>query len=86
LTAKGQVPPDGGKIVRVEWDFDGSGEFAERKDLGAPSTSANVSVKHTYAKPGTYFAVVRVTARRGGDATTPYQQIQNLARIRVVVK
>lgn len=84
--AKAQVPPGGGKIVRVEWDFDGSGEFAQHKDLATPSGSTSASASHTYAKPGTYFAVVRVTARQGGDAKTPYQQIQNLTRIRIEVQ
>jgi hypothetical protein len=86
FSAKAQVPPDAGKLVRIEWDFDGSGEFAQHTNLATPSASADVSAKHTYSKPGTYFAVVRVTARQGSAAKTPFQQIQNLARIRVEVQ
>jgi PKD domain len=75
LTA--EAPPGTGEIVRVEWDFEGTGDFPV--EGGRTET-------HTYDQPGTYFAVARVTAHRGGDPDAPYARIQNLARVRVVVR
>jgi hypothetical protein len=77
FTATATTPPGTGKVVATEWDFDGTGTFE------APGTSLHRT--HTYTTPGTYFAVVRVTSQRTGDRRTPYTQIQNLARVRVVV-
>ena len=85
FSAKTQTPPGAGKIVRVEWDFTGTGKFPDNANIGKPRTSVNATTKHTYSKPGTYFAVVRVTAQRDGDTKTPYQRIQNLARVQVLV-
>jgi hypothetical protein len=45
-----------------------------------------VKATHAFAKPGTYFATLRAISQRQGDAKTPYARIQNLARVRVVVK
>jgi len=86
LSATAEVPPDAGKIVRIEWDFDGSGKYAETSNIGAPGTTKTAKTTHTFAKPGTYFVTVRVTAVRDGNAKDPYRHVQNLARARVVVK
>jgi len=45
----------------------------------------DVAETHSYTQPGTHFAVVRVTARRDGDAHSPFRRIQNVARARIVV-
>jgi len=47
-----------------------------------------VTLKATYSfsQPGTYFPVLRATSQREGDPKTPYARIQNLGRVRVVVK
>jgi hypothetical protein len=79
------VPPGYGEIVRVEWDFESRGTFPEESELDAPSADVQLGTTHTYDAPGTYFAVVRVTAHREGDANADYGLIQNLARVRVVV-
>lgn len=86
LSAKAAVPPGGGKIVRVEWDFDGTGKYPEKSEIGSPAATKTATATHTFAKPGTYFVAVRVTAERNGDPKEPYRQVQNLARARVVVK
>ena len=51
-------------------------------------TGSRVTLKtsYTFAKPGTYFPTLRVAAQRQGDKKTSYTRIQNLDRVRVVVK
>jgi hypothetical protein len=44
-----------------------------------------VRAVHAYARPGTYFPVLRAAVQREGDAATPYARVENLARARVVV-
>jgi hypothetical protein len=91
LSATVETPPDTGKIVAAEWDFDGTGTFAvpqvihkvDSTDSGAQMT---FTVNHSFSKPGTYFATLRVTSQRDGDEHTPYGRIHNLGRVRVVVK
>jgi hypothetical protein len=42
--------------------------------------------KHTFTPSGTYFPVLRVASERNGNAETLFAKIQNLDRVRVVVK
>jgi hypothetical protein len=84
LTMATDVPPGAGDVVRVEWDFEGTGEFADESEVEV-APSVGVCETHTYDEPGTYFAVVRVTSQRAGDTAAPFGLIQNLARVRVVV-
>ena len=72
-------------MVDAEWDFDGAGEYPVHADLAALGPSLKLDAAHTYDEPGTYFAALRVTSQREGDADTPHARIQNLARVRVVV-
>ncbi len=44
-----------------------------------------VTAKYAFSKPGTYYPALRVTSHRQGDAASPYAQMQNLGRVRVVV-
>ncbi len=85
FTAQVDAPPGAGSIVKIEWDFDGSGAFALKKRLDAPVTW-NEKQLYRFTKAGTYFVTARATLQRDGDADTPYAAIQNLARVRVVVK
>jgi hypothetical protein len=78
------APPGAGKIVSVEWDFDGSGMFAQKASF-APAETVTVSTEHAFAEAGTHFAAVRVALQREGRADTPYGRVQNIARTRVVV-
>jgi hypothetical protein len=86
FTVTAQVPPDTGKLVKVEWDFKGAGDFPDTVELDHPSSTVSLEAKSAFSAPGTYFAVVRVTSQRNGTAETPYTQVQNLARARVVVQ
>lgn len=47
---------------------------------------AIVKASHTFTKPGTYFPVLRATSQRKGDQQTAFARVQNLGRVRVVVK
>lgn len=81
------VPPGAGYVSRAEWDFEGDGAFDGAAKLpGGKKATAKVSTSHAYAKPGTYFAVLRAASQRTGDRKTPFAQIQNLARVRVIVE
>jgi hypothetical protein len=87
LTASVQAPPNTGKIVAIEWDFESNGEFVPATGwTRAANAAQTVKAKHTYAAPGTYFVTIRGVAQRQGNADTAYTRIQNLARARVVVQ
>jgi hypothetical protein len=81
------VPPNTGKVVAAQWDFEGAGNYPVAAQL-TQSNSARVTVKATYSysRPGTYFPVLRATSQREGDPKTPYALVHNLGRARVVVK
>jgi hypothetical protein len=82
-----ELPPGSGSLVGLEWDFDGTGEYAESSQLpDTVSRRADVEKQHAFDKPGTYFPAVRASAQREARRDTPYARIQNLARVRVVVK
>lgn len=83
-----EVPPGAGKVVKAEWDFEGAKTFS----ISQPITSANndrqvkLTISHNFSKTGTYFSVLRATSQRDGDRQSPFTRIENLARVRVVVK
>ncbi|MCI0392687.1 MAG: tannase/feruloyl esterase family alpha/beta hydrolase [Acidobacteria bacterium] len=71
------------QLVRLEIDFQGDNKFDETREVNAKTATAKFT--YTYDKPGTYFAVVRVTDNSrslGGPETG----VQNLAEVRIVVK
>jgi hypothetical protein len=84
LTATIEAPPGAGQVVSAEWDFEGTGHFTPAA-FGDPAQRVTLSASHAYARPGTYFAVLRAGSHRDGDADTPYARVLNLARARVVV-
>lgn len=86
FTGRIAVPPGTGAIVAAEWDLEGTGQFAACSPVAKGARSAAVRITHRYTKPGTYFVALRGTAQRQGDAVTPYARIDNLDRVRVLVK
>jgi len=80
-----EVPAGMGRIVSAEWDFEDSGDFPVKAEIGAPAERITLSASHSYSKPGTHFAVLRVAAHREGRTDTPYALVRNIARVRVVV-
>lgn len=85
FTVNAQAPPGAGKIVKVEWDFQGTGSFTVTSQLTRIGPQVRLHQTYTFTKPGTYFPVVLVMSQRHGNTTTPYGLIQNLAGIRVIV-
>ncbi|KAL2831034.1 hypothetical protein BJY01DRAFT_260665 [Aspergillus pseudoustus] len=81
---RAEVPRGMGKIVSVEWDFEGTGEFV-RGELKKVSKSVDIKVKHVYGAAGTYFPAVRVASHKDGDTETAFARALNLGRVRVVV-
>ncbi|MFP5306022.1 MAG: hypothetical protein ACLGI7_09395, partial [Gammaproteobacteria bacterium] len=80
-----EAPPAAGKIVSAEWDFDGSGAFAQPAAIGKSASAVAVRASRSFPKAGTYFVTLRAALQRDGDAGSPYARVQNLARVRVVV-
>lgn len=81
-----EVPPGTGYVVGAEWDFEGKGDFPVASAVPDKRTRTTVSTTYSFAKPGTYFAVLRGYSQRSGDKATPFARIKNLARARVVVR
>jgi hypothetical protein len=84
-----EVPPHTGKVVAAEWDLEGAGTFPiSQKAISFDKKSGHFSLKTTYtfSKSGTYFPTLRIASQREGNSKTPYTRIQNLDRVRVVVK
>lgn len=87
FTAKIDMPPNTGPVVAAHWDFEGTGAYADAATLSATgSPSVTATSTHRYERPGTYFAAIRASSNRDGDAATPFARVQNLGRVRVVVR
>lgn len=91
FSAIAELPPNTGKIVTAEWSFEGEKTFSNAEEIqsskqNAFGTRVKLSQKHSFSKPGTYFVVLRVTSQRDGDHATPFGRVQNLGRVRVVVR
>jgi hypothetical protein len=84
LSAVIEVPANTGRLVAVEWSVEGTRDFSPAEF--SRDTRATVKTTHAYSKPGTYYAVLRATSQRQGDSKSRYARIDNLARVRVVVK
>lgn len=86
FSADAAVPPGAGRIVAVDWDFDGSGTYPMHHELDGTLGEGTFSTTHAYAEAGTFFATARVTSHRHGDVTASNCLVENLDRVRVVVK
>jgi PKD repeat protein len=74
--------------VSAEWDFEGYGKFSVKgivKSVNSTGSSVMLNTTYTFKKAGTYFVTLRgISQRKAND--TPFARIQNLERVRVVVK
>jgi hypothetical protein len=84
FTGSVDAAPGAGVIVKAEWDFEGVGDYAVVEQF-TPETRVAVKTTHTFTEPGTYFPALRVASQRDGASSTPYAQVLNLCRVRVVV-
>ena len=75
LEVAAEVPPNGGTIVSVEWDFDGWGSFPFHHDVDGSDTSVHLSTTHTYDTPGTYFATALVHSNREGKVDAEFRRL-----------
>ena len=85
FTATIEVPPNTGSIVSGEWDFEGAGTFPVISQIKKVN-KVTIKTKYTFSKSGTYFPTLRVASQREGDSKSSFARIQNLERVRVVVK
>lgn len=89
LTATVDIPPNTGKLVLAEWDFDGEGQYPLSVDVNVIEQGGHavtLTTRHHFDRPGTYFPVLRVSSQREGNAETPFTRVENLGRVRVVVE
>ena len=85
--ARVTLPPNSGKLVAAEFDFDGSGKFTVPRTMKTvDAQTVVVESGYNFGKAGTYFPTIRVVSQRDGDGKSPYARVQNLDRVRVVVK
>lgn len=85
LTAQVSVPENKGFITSVEWDVSDTGHFVSSAEIEAKRVRHAFEHTHVFDAPGTYFITVKVAAEREGDSRTPFAQVYNLDRVRVVV-
>ena len=85
LEVDAEVPPGAGRIIRAEWDYDGSGEFPFLHEFDGRQPRIKLATMHAYPRPGTYFPSVRIIAHRDGDPKAETGRIEALGRVRVVV-
>lgn len=83
LTACIQVVPGTGEVVEVAWDLEGSGDYTART-VRWPRELVVTARTVRFDEPGIYYVAVRTTVQRDG-VVSPYAQVQNLDRVRVVV-
>jgi hypothetical protein len=76
---RAEAVPGTGKIVSVEWDFKGTGEFVVG-ELRKASKKVDMRVRHAYDAVGTFLPTVRVAVHRDGDTETLFARMMNLGR------
>lgn len=91
-----QLPTGAGEVTGIEMaDREYSGELMGvdfphvldfRRYVRDGIHGATAEASFAYAKPGTYFAAVRVSSNRTGDPSAVYTQVLNLDRARIVVR
>ena len=96
FTARAEVPEDAGCVTAVDYNFGdvecemGDGVFTVKGEfestVNGKVNGATSTITHSYDKPGTYFAAVRVMSNRHGDASNIYTQVKNLERARIIVE
>lgn len=89
FTAVVEVPPGAGTVVSAAWDFEGNGDYPvveQFDDSNSSQTRVTLKTAYTFSKPGTYFPALRSASHRQGDYKARFCRIENLGRVRVVVR
>lgn len=89
FTAEIDLPAGAGNFVSAEWSFEGEQDFPVSGGRVSFPDADNpghvlVETEHVFERPGTYFAVVKVTSNRQPE--DGFTQLRNLARARVIVE
>ncbi|MDG2029126.1 MAG: hypothetical protein P8J50_18675 [Acidimicrobiales bacterium] len=79
------VPRGAGVLVQAEWDYDGSGAFADVEEVDGSSDSVTMRRARRFDAPGTYFVTLRVASQREEAVATPFGKARNLDGVRVIV-
>ena len=79
------APPGSGTITKAEWDFIGDGKFTRAASIDAKKTRLTLTHNRVLHEAGTYFVALRGASQRQGNAESPYGQLENLGRVRVIV-
>ena len=98
--AKAVAPEGTGVVTAMDYDvtsdltlslvkkpltvFSHKGNFTTGEEDGL--ATGELRFEHAYEEPGTYFASVRVSVSRTGDAGDYFTQVKNIARVRVIVE
>jgi hypothetical protein len=81
-----EVPPSAGKVVSTSWWFGEGQPSLAPTALSEPKPVVELQQRHVYSKPGTYFVTLFANSQREGDASATTTAVQNLDRVRVVVR
>ncbi len=80
------VPPGAGPLIAARWDLEGAGSFDTSAPVPEGARTLDLEITHRFDKPGTYFVGLKGVSQREGDRATPYARIENIDRVRVVVR
>lgn len=80
-----QVPNGAGRVASTAWWFGDTPFSLAPVPVSRPADGLDVVAQHRFSKPGTYFVTLWATSVRDGDASGS-TQLQNLDRVRVIVK
>lgn len=88
FTAFIEVPNHTGIVTAAAWDYEQTNDFSRRETLDQAGDGQNAYVRttHVFAKPGTYFPVLKAQSSRTGTLDDIYIQCKNMDRVRVVVE
>ncbi len=79
------APAGGGTISFAGWDFEGNGSYTPVDSLDAGNKILSVSTTYIFDQPGTYFVGLQGTSQPVEAQGSPYAELTNLDRVRVVV-
>ena len=79
--AKCELPEHAGFFESAEWSFEGEQAYSFG---GEPESDGSVRASHVYAKPGVYFACVRIASNQ--NKNDMFTRVYNLDRVRIIVQ
>ena len=83
------VPEGQGKLIATEWSTGLKQEFDRTLDMSTVSyngSRAEFDIETSYDAPGTYFVSIKTISERNGNTNAIHNRIENIDRVRIVVK